>query len=440
MAGCRKRSPSEEPPLSSKHAKAAGGCSYKFETLKREIIARSIADDWEQARQEWTLEHVYRKDHDAPGTCLCTHYPIIEVCVMAHDNNGKEVNVGNCCVKKFFQLPSDTIFAAVRRIQQDRDKALNTATIDFAYEHDWISDWDYQFYMDTFRKRKLSERQHEQRERINAKILDRTSTCKASDEDGDGNLWLLDKMVLDEAHEQGRISRWEVDFYAGNYGKDCVTMKQLPIKQRIEEKIADKENLGIAWPYDADTVAKALELQRITQWEADFYINNMGKAQLSDKQSEVKNRVDGKLSQPPQHSTAYNCMSWPMARAEVDKALAENCIDSWEHGFYTNTAGKATLSEKQQIIKERIETKIAKKFRMKAASSTAVPSTRRGQHPIVVTPTVSSAAAPHNCMPISGTGFTLSAEQRERIEKNRLAALERRRLREMHSQALGTCN
>mmetsp|Transcript_5795 Transcript_5795/g.10638 ORF Transcript_5795/g.10638 Transcript_5795/m.10638 type:complete len:279 (-) Transcript_5795:991-1827(-) len=222
MAGCRKRSPSEEPPRSSKHAKAAGGCSYKFETLKREIIARSIADDWEQARHEWTLEHVYRKDHDAPGTCLCTHYPIIEVCVMAHDNSGKEVNVGNCCVKKFFQLPSDTIFAAVRRVQQDRDKALNTATIDFAYEHEWISDWDYQFYMDTFRKRKLSQRQHEQRERINAKILDRTSTCKASDEDGDGNLWLLDKMVLDEAHEQGRISWWEVDFYAGNYGKDCV--------------------------------------------------------------------------------------------------------------------------------------------------------------------------------------------------------------------------
>ena len=31
--------------------------------------------------KEWSLEHIYMAEKCAPETCLCSHYPILEVCV-----------------------------------------------------------------------------------------------------------------------------------------------------------------------------------------------------------------------------------------------------------------------------------------------------------------------------------------------------------------------
>ena len=48
--------------------------------LISEIISRSVADQWEEAKQEWTLKQIYMADE--PEICLCGHYPIIECCIL----------------------------------------------------------------------------------------------------------------------------------------------------------------------------------------------------------------------------------------------------------------------------------------------------------------------------------------------------------------------
>ena len=137
--------------------------------LSAEIIARSVATKWHPARLKWALETVYFTDE--PETCLCSHFPIIELCVLRNFKNGGEAGVGNHCVKKFMGLASDKIFVALKRIQRDDEAALNTEAIEYAHRRKWINDWERGFYLDTWRKRGLSGRQMEVLVEINRKVL-----------------------------------------------------------------------------------------------------------------------------------------------------------------------------------------------------------------------------------------------------------------------------
>ena len=137
--------------------------------LTEEIIERSVSDSWDQAKLEWSLREVYEADE--PETCLCGHFPIIELCVLSNRLNNNSATVGNCCVKQFIGLPSDKIFQAVKRVRKDGEKSLNAEAIDHAYYRGWINDWEKRFYHDIMRKRKLSERQRETKIQINEKVL-----------------------------------------------------------------------------------------------------------------------------------------------------------------------------------------------------------------------------------------------------------------------------
>lgn len=140
---------------------------YKLAT---EIIARSVAKTWDLAKVEWRLLNVYREDE--PDTCLCGHFPIIEICEIINQRNGKVTSVGNCCVKKFLGLKeSDKIFQSVRKLSKDDTKSVNIETLEHARSKNWINDWEYQFYGDIMRKRNLSEKQLRVKLAVNKKIL-----------------------------------------------------------------------------------------------------------------------------------------------------------------------------------------------------------------------------------------------------------------------------
>jgi hypothetical protein len=139
--------------------------------LVDEIIARSGADDWHEARREWELDHVFMLDADECGTCLCGHTPIRECCVLANRHNGAEVIVGNCCVKRFMQLPSEAIFAGLRRIAEDPRKAPGTALVEFATGRGWLSVYEQGFLRDTARRRSPSAKVLAIRQQVNAKLL-----------------------------------------------------------------------------------------------------------------------------------------------------------------------------------------------------------------------------------------------------------------------------
>jgi hypothetical protein len=139
--------------------------------LKEEIVARSEAPSWEEAKDEWDLVGVYFADPDEPGTCLCTHTPIIEHCVIRNRFNGCEAVVGNVCVTRFLGIDADAIFRSLRRIVEDPLNALSAVALGYVIGRNWLNPWEVQFYRDTYRRRKPSERVLAKRAEINRAIL-----------------------------------------------------------------------------------------------------------------------------------------------------------------------------------------------------------------------------------------------------------------------------
>ncbi|MBN4083127.1 hypothetical protein JYU08_00410, partial [bacterium AH-315-B06] len=80
--------------------------------------------------------------------------------------------VGNIYVKRFLGLRSDLIFVALKRIKKNISKSLNRESIVLFREKDLLTDWEYNFSQNTMRKRNLTTKQLEQRERINRKVLE----------------------------------------------------------------------------------------------------------------------------------------------------------------------------------------------------------------------------------------------------------------------------
>lgn len=137
--------------------------------LTQRILELSESDQWALARTEWDLEEIHFNDE--PTTCLCTHFPIIEVCVLRNRRNSNVAEVGNVCVNKFIGLPSMIIFDGLKRVAKEDSKALNSDAAQYAYRKGWVNDWEYRFLNDTRRKQLLSGKQMAKRQEINQRIL-----------------------------------------------------------------------------------------------------------------------------------------------------------------------------------------------------------------------------------------------------------------------------
>lgn len=145
--------------------------SHNEYQLTQQILRLSNFDSWQVARTEWDLQEIYVEDE--PRTCLCTHFPIIEVCVLRNRLNGNVAEVGNVCVNKFIGIPSKIIFDGIKRVAKDRTKALNASAAHYAFRKGWINDWEHGFLTDTARKKVLSAKQMAKRDQINQRVLAR---------------------------------------------------------------------------------------------------------------------------------------------------------------------------------------------------------------------------------------------------------------------------
>ena len=144
---------------------ASGGRYRLFEC----ITSLSTSTNWEEAKKEWYLAHIEiaspEEVADNEYQCLCGHKHLKELCYIKNKKNGKEVLVGNCCVKKFLNLESDPIFRAVKKGK------VNIATVDYAFKRGIITEWERGFLKSTIRKRKLSFKQSAVLERLHKKIF-----------------------------------------------------------------------------------------------------------------------------------------------------------------------------------------------------------------------------------------------------------------------------
>lgn len=143
----------------------------KFNTLVRGIINLSNSKNWDEAKDEWELVDIYFSNE--PERCLCSHYPIIEICVLRNSQNCNDTIVGNCCVKKFLGMSSDKLFNSIRNVKKDNKKSFNREMLEHALKKNWINDWEFTFYNDVKGKRNLTEKQKIKKIQINEKILNK---------------------------------------------------------------------------------------------------------------------------------------------------------------------------------------------------------------------------------------------------------------------------
>lgn len=143
-------------------------------TLVEDILKNSRSKIWDIAKTEWKLDGISYSDE--PDTCLCGHYPIKELCHIRNIYTQIEVTVGNCCINKFIGLKPKKYFNTLKRVKQNIHLPFNADFIHLAYEKKVINLWEKTFYLDTWRRRKLSVNQIMKRAEINKKILQNQDT------------------------------------------------------------------------------------------------------------------------------------------------------------------------------------------------------------------------------------------------------------------------
>lgn len=148
--------------------------------LPDELIELSEGNRYPAVLSEWKLSHIDELEQGEDSeTCLCHHHPIREVCHIRNTINGNSAIVGNCCVKKFEGETAfkgtHKIFAALKRIKNDKTASANRELIKYAYKRGIINERSYLFYKSIWRKRNLTDGQETWKIRLNKKIVKHTN-------------------------------------------------------------------------------------------------------------------------------------------------------------------------------------------------------------------------------------------------------------------------
>jgi hypothetical protein len=157
-----------EPPFDP----ASMHCCNK-DLLKEEMLGKSRASSWDEARLEWSFHEAYM--NATPTHCLCGH-GILERCVLHNASTNCFVLVGSRCVREFMHelcqvVPVGAIFASIRRVRADPSKSFHGHLVKWAHAKRHISDRALAWYNDNRRNRKLSHGELKYRETLNRRIM-----------------------------------------------------------------------------------------------------------------------------------------------------------------------------------------------------------------------------------------------------------------------------
>ncbi len=142
--------------------------------LTEEILKLSVSNNWDSAKLEWYFETAYESEEKQ--TCLCGHYPIVNICVIKNKVNNSITEVGNCCINKFLGIDEgNKIFISIKKLKNDITKSMSIEVVEYLKSKNILNDFEYTFYQNIHRKRNLSDKQLEIKKRINKKLIDFTS-------------------------------------------------------------------------------------------------------------------------------------------------------------------------------------------------------------------------------------------------------------------------
>jgi hypothetical protein len=120
------------------------------------LIEASEASSYDEAIEEWELNHVYICDKYGDENCICTH-EIQEVCVVKNKINDNELHIGNCCINKFNIAGGKNTTKAISLLKKNK---VNSSSINLWFELKMIDEWERDFLMQLRRTRLLTEKQH----------------------------------------------------------------------------------------------------------------------------------------------------------------------------------------------------------------------------------------------------------------------------------------
>lgn len=127
----------------------------------------SINKDPKLAILEW--DYIYSTINK--NKCICGQ-PIKDNCIIKNMKNGNELIVGNVCINKFLNKNYDFIFKGIQACKEKRSP--NKSFINYCFENNYIVEYEYNFLMDLFRKRRLTLKQ----ERFKISLLFKLATRK----------------------------------------------------------------------------------------------------------------------------------------------------------------------------------------------------------------------------------------------------------------------
>jgi hypothetical protein len=143
--------------------------THNFEQLKAHILPLSQAQAFSDACREWVLEAV--EVSDDWDHCPCGQ-EIKEHCYLRNTVTGSRTYVGNVCVNRFLGIDTGTLFDGLRRIRDNPKANANLAVVEYAESRGFLYEKEPTFLRSTMRKRILSQRQADWKEKINRRILE----------------------------------------------------------------------------------------------------------------------------------------------------------------------------------------------------------------------------------------------------------------------------
>lgn len=163
----------EVPPAPESDSGQRG--DHNFERLKAHIMPLSKAATFEQARAEWAVIGAQlEEDWDV---CPCGQ-PIKELCFLENKITKQRTYVGNVCVNRFMGIETGNLLSGLKKIMKDHSANANTDVIEYAKRNGYLFEQEYDFLMDTRRKRVLSTKQEQWKIRINQRILQQSIVFK----------------------------------------------------------------------------------------------------------------------------------------------------------------------------------------------------------------------------------------------------------------------
>lgn len=139
------------------------------------------------------------------------------------------------------------------------------------------------------------------------------------------------RKLLEMALAQSVITPWEFEFYLSNIDKRKLTQKQRKTRESINAKLAGMGEEDRALVYGASHIQTAFEQNVINQWEKDFALRTFPMKKLTVKQHAIRANIQTK-----------------MMNAGISKSLPEISADALALGKACTTP-YPVISDREQL-------------------------------------------------------------------------------------------